>query len=219
MRGQVGVAAVAGRLRERFPEQSIYNMLCDVEWDVPPGQVKACGGNAMMRVDAIEQAGGYRDDLIAGEEPELCVRLRSKGWTIYVLSADMMLHDAAMVRLGQWWIRTSRGGYAFAQGVRLHGAPPERHYVRELRSVVIWAAAIPAIVGMATLMLGPWALVSLAIYPLQVARLYRSLAKRGRRPLLRASFLMLGKLPEAQGALRYGWRLLRNRQGELIEYK
>src|SRR5436853_2625351 len=37
------IAAVAGRLRERHPERSIYNWLCDREWDGPPGDVRACG--------------------------------------------------------------------------------------------------------------------------------------------------------------------------------
>src|SRR5262245_44170177 len=47
------VAAVAGRLHERYPERSIYNWLCDREWDGPVGEVRACGGIAMMRSDAI----------------------------------------------------------------------------------------------------------------------------------------------------------------------
>ena len=41
--------------------------------------------------------GGFRDDLIAGEEPELCVRLRAAGWRIWrLLESDMAFHDAAM---------------------------------------------------------------------------------------------------------------------------
>ena len=47
---QPNLAIVCGRLRERFPEQSIYNRLCDMEWDTPVGETKACGGIAMMRV-------------------------------------------------------------------------------------------------------------------------------------------------------------------------
>jgi glycosyltransferase involved in cell wall biosynthesis len=91
------VAAVCGRLRERFPERSVYNMLCDIEWNTPVGEAKACGGNAMLRADALSQAGKYREDLIAGEEPELCVRLRASGWKIWRLAAEMALHDADML--------------------------------------------------------------------------------------------------------------------------
>ncbi len=32
------IGAVAGRLRERHPEHSVYNWLCDREWDVPAGE-------------------------------------------------------------------------------------------------------------------------------------------------------------------------------------
>src|SRR5262249_50587947 len=57
------VGAVCGRLRERHPEQSIYNWLCEQEWDLPSGEVFACGGIAVMRANAIETAGMFRDEL------------------------------------------------------------------------------------------------------------------------------------------------------------
>ena len=85
----------------------------------------------MMRLDAFEAAGGYRDELIAGEEPELCVRLRAAGWKIWRLDHEMAWHDAAMLHFGQWWRRQLRSGYAFAQGAHLHGDLPERHWVWE----------------------------------------------------------------------------------------
>ena len=97
----------------------------------------------MMRVDALEAVGGFRDDLIAGEEPELCVRLRAAGWRIWRLDAEMALHDAAMTRFAQWWRRALRSGYAFAQGAYLHGAPPERHWVWESRRAWLWGVWLP----------------------------------------------------------------------------
>jgi glycosyltransferase involved in cell wall biosynthesis len=36
------IAVVHGRRRERFPEASLYNQLCDWEWDRPLGEAKAC---------------------------------------------------------------------------------------------------------------------------------------------------------------------------------
>src|SRR5512139_2136631 len=81
----LSVAAVCGRRRERWPERTVYNMLCDIEWDTPIGEAKACGGDVLMRVDAFEEVHGFRPDLIAGEEPELCVRLRASGWKIWRL--------------------------------------------------------------------------------------------------------------------------------------
>src|SRR5581483_8804078 len=114
------VAVVCGRRRERHPERSIYNLLCDIEWDSsPPGETGACGGDAVMRIAAFRQAGGFRADLICGEEPELCARLRQSGWRIWRLAADMTVHDAAMYRLTQWWQRTVRVGYGYAMFMRL----------------------------------------------------------------------------------------------------
>lgn len=100
------VAVVCGRRRERFPQRSVYNLLCDLEWDTPVGEAKACGGDALMRADAFAAVGGFRPDLIAGEEPELCVRLRANGWKIWRLAAEMTLHDAGMTRFTQWWRRS-----------------------------------------------------------------------------------------------------------------
>ena len=138
------VAAVCGRRRERHPEQSVYNLLCDIEWDTPVGEAKSCGGDVMMRAQALAEANGYRAELIAGEEPELCVRLRAAGWRIWRLGNEMTLHDAAMTRFGQWWKRSKRAGYAFGEGVRLHGAPPERHYVPHARRALVWGILLPA---------------------------------------------------------------------------
>lgn len=219
LQAQAQVAAVCGRRRERHPERSVYNLLCDLEWNTPVGETKACGGDAMMRAVALRQVDGYRDDLIAGEEPELCVRLRARGWRIWRLDAEMTLHDAAMTRLSQWWKRCERAGFAFAEGARLHGAPPERHWVREERSALLWGAVLPLVIAIAAFSLGPWGWLGLALYPLQALRLGWRLPGRGQARWARAFFLVAGKFPEAAGAAK-SWVLhLRHRQAALIEYK
>ena len=58
--------------------------------------MRAFGGIVMLRAKAVEEVGGYREDLIAGEEPELSVRLRRTGWRIWRLDAEMTMHDAGM---------------------------------------------------------------------------------------------------------------------------
>lgn len=206
------VAVVCGRRREIRPEASIWNRLCDAEWDTPVGEARACGGDALMRVAAVAGVGGYDPALIAGEEPELCVRLRQSGWRIWRIDREMTLHDAAMTRIGQWWKRTRRGGHAFAEGAAMHGAPPERHWVAETRRALLWGAVLPlaVLVGLA---LTPWAALVLLIYPLQILRLSRRMGWE------RATFLVLGKFPEAQGALEYHLNRLRRRRAGLIEYK
>lgn len=213
------VAVVCGRRRERFPDRSVYNMLCDIEWDTPVGEAKACGGDAMMRAIAFKQVGGYRNDLIAGEEPELCVRLRKVSWKIWRLGEEMTLHDAAMTRFSQWWNRTKRGGYAFAQGAYLHGAPPELHGVKQSRSAWVWGLGIPLLVIFLTVGLGPAGLLMLLIYPLQVFRLALKGTRSTEVNWWRALFLVLGKFPEAAGQLRFLYIRLSGKTAKLIEYK
>ena len=138
------LAVACGRRRERHPESSSYNRLADIEWDTPVGEAKACGGDALVRASAFRAVGGYDPALIAGEEPELCVRLRKAGWKVERLDAEMTVHDAAMTRFGQWWRRSVRAGHAYAEGAAIHGAPPERHWVRESRSNWFWGLGLPA---------------------------------------------------------------------------
>ncbi|MCR4303444.1 MAG: glycosyltransferase [Gallionella sp.] len=213
------VAVVCGRRRERFPDRSVYNMLCDIEWDTPVGEAKSCGGDAMMRADAFEGAGKYRDDLIAGEEPELCVRLRAAGWKIWRLGEEMTLHDAAITRFGQWWKRTRRCGYAYAEGAYLHGAPPEMHRVKESRRVWIWGLGIPVAAIILAACLGVWCLALLLIYPAQVFRLALSGTRSVRENWWRALFLVLGKFPEAMGQINFLYNRLAGKTARLIEYK
>ena len=167
------VAVVCGRRRERFPEASVYNRLCDEEWDTPIGETKACGGDALMRLSAVRSVGGYRDTLIAGEEPELCLRLRKAGWDIWRLDHEMTLHDANITRFSQWWTRTKRAGFAFAQGAALHGRPPDRHWVVETRRAIFWGMVLPVVAGLAALLVTPLALILLAAYPAQILRMSR----------------------------------------------
>ena len=212
-------AGVFGRRRERFPDATIYNRLCDEEWDVPPGVVKSCGGDVMLRAVALEQTGGYRDDLIAGEEPELCVRLRQRGWKIICVARPMTIHDAAITRFSQWWRRALRSGHAFAEGAHLHGAPPERHWVGESRRAWLWGAGIPAAIILATLAFGPLGFVLALVYPLQVLRLYFRRRHASKIPLWSALFLVLGKFPEAMGQATFHANRLRGKAARIIEYK
>lgn len=212
------VAAVCGRRRERHPEQSVYNRLCDIEWDAPVGTVRSCGGDVMMRAEALAAAGGYRDDLIAGEEPELCVRLRLAGWRIVRLAAEMTLHDAAIVRFGQWWKRTQRGGHAFAEGAHLHGGAPERHGVRETIRALVWGLLLPLLI-LAVSLVDVRGLVLLAIYPLQVLRLAGRYGVTTRLGWTRALFMTLARFAEVSGALRFYGNRVSRRRSALIEYK
>ena len=191
----------------------MWNAAIDAEWDTPVGRARACGGDAMMRTAPLLEARGFDPALIAGEEPELCLRLRAAGWEVWRLDAEMTWHDAAITGWRQWWQRARRAGYTYAEGAWMHGGPPERHLVPELRRALLWGLALP-LATLAGLLVTPWAALLLAIWPAQVARLRR----RG-MPLSRAALLTLGKLPEAQGALTWAWRRAAGSRARLIEYK
>lgn len=225
-----GLCAVFGRRRERFPQASFYNALCDDEWNVPVGLVHACGGDVMFRVGALIQAGGYSDDLIAGEEPDLCLRLRLKGWQIRRIDAEMTLHDADMHHARQQWLRARRAGHAFAEHVARHGALADPDWRRQRNSIVFWGGVVPVLI-LALALIARWqasvvpaalALLLALLYPLQVLRIghwkYRQVGDL-RFALGYGFWIMIGKFAQFGGVLRY---LRKRRQGgpaRLIEYK
>lgn len=209
-----GCAVVCGRRRERFPERSVYNRLCDREWDTPIGETASCGGDALMRSDALRAVEGYRADLIAGEEPELCLRLRRAGWSIWRIDAEMTLHDAAMYRFGQWWTRSVRSGHAYGEGAWLHGRSPDRHWVKENIRALVWSVAIPGAALLLSLGIGPWAWLLLGLYPLQVTRLWLRSGS-----LAHALLSVLSRFAETVGILRFHAGRWRGKSGAIIEYK
>ncbi len=213
------VAAVSGRLRERYPERSIYNWLCERDWDRPIGETSAFGGNVMIRTAALVASGGYREDLIAGEEPELCVRLRMGGWRIWRIDREMAMHDAAMTRFYQWWRRAKRAGYAYAQGAYLHGASSERHFMWETRRAWLWGIGLPVGCLLTVLLFSPWGWMLWLMYPLQVLR--QTMRNRGslRDRTLLALFQVLSRFPEAIGQTKFMGDRIFKRTAQLIEYK
>ncbi len=211
------VAVVSGVLTERFPDKTIYNTLCNHEWIMPFGNVKSCGGNALMRVKAFKEAGGFLDSLIAGEEPEMCVRLRQKGWLIWHLNTHMMLHDANMLHLKQWWKRCKRSGYAFAEGSHLHGNAPEFHWVAESRRAIVWGAVLPILILGSLLISWKLCAMLLLIYPLQIIRL--AFKTKQASNWLIATHLVMSKFPEAAGQIEFYKRRIFKQKIGLIEHK
>lgn len=216
------LAVVCGRRRERFPEASPYNRIADMEWNTPVGDVEECGGDALMRVSAIREVGGYNSALIGGEEPEMCVRLRQQGWKIRRIDANMTFHDAATYKFSQWWKRAIRGGWAMAEGAAMHGDLPERFRVKESRNRWVWGLAVPVVaLGLAWFTNGLSLLIFL-IYPVLMWRVYnyrRSYGDSAADARLYAFFCILGKFPEAIGQVKYWITRWQGKQATLIEYK
>ena len=210
------VAVVCGRRFEARPEASLYSRLCDQEWDTPVGEATECGGDALIRAAALDEVGGYNPALQAGEEPEMCARLRAAGWRVWRIDARMTEHDARILTLGQWWRRTQRGGFGYAQVWSATKTLPQRLYGRQLRSAFVWAAALPLLVIFAAIFTRqPLILLLIPIlYALQLVRIARTCRGEGR--LAKAALILLAKWPEAIGATRF---FLDGGGGRVAEYK
>jgi hypothetical protein len=124
-----------------------------------------------------------------------------------------------MLHFAQWWRRTQRAGYAFAQGADLHGAPPERHFVREARRAVAWGLLLPLAAVIATLAWPRFGWIAWLVYPMQLARLVRNnpgpLADR----VWLAAFQLLARFPEALGVAKFWRDRLLHRRPQIIEHK
>lgn len=207
--------AVCGRRRERFPDASFYNQMCDDEWDTPIGDTLACGGDALYRVSAIADAGSFDPLVIAGEEPELCARLRKKGWRIRRLESPMSIHDANMTHPRQWWLRSIRCGYGYAQvwgKTRKNGGPSI--YGRQIASALFWALGIPILALILAILSSFWILLGAPLaWILQFSRLSFRFGWK------KAAHLLVGKLAESLGAIRYALTVMRGGTQGAIFYK
>lgn len=208
------LAIVCGRRREKYPEASLWNHLVDIEWNSPVGEAKACGGDAFIRRAALDAVNGYREDLIAGEEPEMCFRMRAMGWRIRRIEAEMTRHDADMMHISQWWQRCRRAGYTYAEGAAIHGKSSERYRISELRRTLIWGVGLPFLAIITGIGSAPLGLLLLLIYPLQIIRL-----RINGIGWSRSIFLVFGKFAEVQGVLDHWGSRLSGRRRALIEYK
>ena len=217
-------AIVTGHLSERHPEASIYNRLCAIEWRGPAGKIEnmnGLGGIMLARVSALREVGGFNEQAIAGEEPDLGVRLGLAGYSVIKIDRDMASHDAQMTRFSQWWTRAVRGGHALAHRYARHGRTRFKDGVRELRSDLFWGLALPLLI---LVLLWPTRGLSLLLavaYPLQGWRMYRRYLRSGLSPgdaSLATRFILLGKFAEVVGIMRYCVNRVRGRF-HIIEYK
>lgn len=211
-------AVVCGRRCEKFPDASIYNKLCDIEWDTPVGEADACGGDALFRTPDLIDSGGYRDAQIAGEEPELCYRLRTGGRKIYRLEHDMTYHDAAMHSFKQWAKRSQRAGFAYASVFWLHGRTgPEYFWKKDTLSIIAWAIVLPLLI-FTLVLFNPIPYLLIAIYPLQIVRLALTSALTSPTNWQWAGYIVLGKFFQAVGVIQF-FMTMNHKQHLLIEYK
>jgi GT2 family glycosyltransferase len=217
-------AIVTGHLTERSPEASIYNRLCSIEWRSPAGPIlsmSGLGGIMAIRVSAFCEVGGFNEQAIAGEEPDLGVRLGLAGHSFIKIDEAMATHDAQMLRFGQWWRRAVRGGHALAHRYATHGRTRFRDGRRELLSALFWGFALPVVVLLLSLPTHGLSLLLLAAYGVIAWRVYRYHVRAGACPSdawLAARFNVYSRFAHFLGVLRYCLNRLRGRF-HIIEYK
>ena len=222
------LALVCGQLRERHPDKSIYGLLCDMEWRKPGGEITYSGGIFMIRAAVFAQMKGVDPSGPAGEEPELCNRIRAAGHRIVRVDAPMAIHNANMIRFGQWWTRNYRTGYG---GLDIQSRFGQLGFSKINRSAWIWVVGWPAtvvaaalagfVVGGATTAMVCGG-VAAAILPAQIARL----AAKTKTPELSwpqaitcASMTLLSKVAQIQGQVSWYLHHAMRRDSEALTTK
>lgn len=218
LRADPTLAVVTGWRSEMYPDASVYNAMCDVEWHRPAGPIVACGGDMMVRAEAFDQVNGFDSTVIAAEDDEFCLRLAASGWALERLPLQMTRHDAAMTNFGQWWRRAVRAGHGFAQVGDMHAG----YFSTERKRVLVFGLFLPvlAVIGAAfsTVLLS----LVLLLYALSYARGVRGIRSEGlpwANSLQQAWFLLISKFPNVIGMATYALRKFRNRPPEIIEYQ
>lgn len=225
LRANPAVSTVFGRLRERNPDASVYNRVCDDEWNVRIGEAESCGGIALHRANALIATGSFDESLVAGEEPDLCLRLKNAGWSVWRIDAEMGTHDAAILRFGQWWRRSVRAGFAYAEHIWRHRSKSLSTWKAQVVRFTVWGIVWP--IAIVSLLLAfaafgwplTWPLFLLFAYPLQFFRIWYRERERQALAMKLASLAVIGKFAEAHGALKFLSLALINRSSKIIEYK
>ncbi len=220
-------AAVWGHRREIRTEASVYNRALDLDWVHRPGQMVFCGGDALFRRDVLAEAGGYDENLIAGEEPELCRRVDALGYRILHVDRAMTGHDLAMARWSQYWKRAVRTGHAYAEvseRFRGSGQPFWEDEARHNRNRA-WVLVGMTVMGWiaAAVWWSPWPLVAVisALLVLALRSAWKARWKSGNIVTLLVYGLHshVQQLPIYRGQLQYKWNRRRGKRARLMEYK
>jgi cellulose synthase/poly-beta-1,6-N-acetylglucosamine synthase-like glycosyltransferase len=220
-------AVICGRRREIHADASVYNRVLDLDWIGPSGFCDYCGGDALIRRDVLETVGGYDDTLIAGEEPDMCRRMRALGYKILHLDCPMTDHDLAMHHWHQYWRRAVRTGHAYAEVSGRYAGSELPLWESESRSNikggVFWASAWLLAFAACVWLRSPLPFVAvLALFgalAVRTARKFGWKSSDSRTLFLYGVHSHLQQLPILVGQLSYWWSRKHARRKRLIEYK
>ena len=139
------VAALEGVTESNGGGPSIFSRVLAISGNEGESEIQAAGPNAVFRADAFEAAGGFRGDIVADETADLCIRLRRRGAHIWRSDAVMASRAPEDMTLSDWRRKSASKGYAYAAGAALHGAAPERLFVKDQARAMMWGAFFPAL--------------------------------------------------------------------------
>lgn len=221
------IVAVWGHRREIHPEASIYNRILDLDWVYAPGIAEFCGGDVVMRRHALEEVGGYDSDLIAGEEPDLCRRMRARGYRILHIDHPMTGHDLQITRFSQYWKHAARAGHAFAEiSARFRNSDDKFWDAERRRNLIrggfwIGSFALAAAVCALRLTVVPILLWLALLLVLSLRSAWKSRWKTREVPtlLLYGVHSHLQQIPICVGQITYALDQRRGNRRALIEYK
>ncbi|MEM7599897.1 MAG: polysaccharide biosynthesis/export family protein [Verrucomicrobiota bacterium] len=194
-----GVAAVRGNRIEAKPDASYYNWIADQEWNAEPGECADFGGDVLIRREYLETTGGYDDELVGGEDPDLSLRVRQQGGTIVQLDETMTIHDIDTYQLKPHFKRAIRTGYAFAAVSDRHqGLATADYWRKECKRVAVRGGGAVGIflLGALSFLIAWW--LPFLIVPVSIALL---LFPR----ILRVGYFMADKSLDRKDATRYSW--------------
>lgn len=217
------VACTFGRVDEVAPASTIYNFWAHHDWYVPPGAVESCGGIVLFRTSILREVDGFDESLIAGEETDLCCRIRrDQSLTVVCLDEPMVLHDLNMTRFGQYWRRCARTGHAYAEVGGRHRELVSWRRAR-WRNVAHVAAGLTAL-ALSIGLWSPWPVVAWAA--LLLAAILRNAWRCRKRvgtlggAILYSLHHYLAKLPMVIGQMDFWIRQAAGRSPRaLIEYR
>ncbi len=221
------VSGVYGNRRETRTADSIYNAIFDLDWNAAPGWSLFFGGDALVRREALAAVGGYNDTLIAGEEPDLCRRMRGRGGRILHIDEPMTLHDLDMHHLKQYWRRSIRTGHAYAEISAIYAKTDDPLWSNDSHSNLVrglfWTGSPLLALGLAALLRSPLPIaIFVAAAGALVVRTALKVSKRTSDPALLLAYSLhshLQQVPIFFGQVRYWLRRMRGQGSAIIEYK
>lgn len=221
MAEDVRLAAVSGIRSEAHARHNRWSRFVGIEWPRVAGDVLYPGGDSLCRVSALQSVGGWSEDLIAGEDPDLGFRLVEAGWRVRRMAVAMTVHDVRIVRIGQYWRRAVRSGFAYAAaGWRNRRGVGRGYFTRGLKFTL--QAAILLVTIIFSMLFWQFTIAATAIAAWISWRSFRFASRSGLHgadPILYAALAIPVRFAQGLGFVRAMCAMMLGGQARIIEYQ